>query len=348
MTAALFGPDDRDEAGEQPAADNPPTTKEGWRAFVDEEATPPALLSAEELAGLDAAQRAAYDEARIDYHAGLPLVNTPVIRQVITTSRLLIQLNRHQVSARRGAVISGASGTGKTTALSQLGRAHELAARKRHPGDRHRLPVVYITVPPAATPRMVAVEFARFFGLPAPRTANLTDVTNAVCATAARTSEIHNISLATRAGAEVSDTLKYFAERLPATFVYAGLDVDETGLFAGTRGRQIAGRFTLIPARPFDYGTAEQKGTWRSLIAAMEASLRLHNHQAGTLTGLGKYLFGRTGGMIGSLSQLVRGAAILAIEGGSEQITQDLLDLVPVDHAAQRSSTRRPARRART
>ena len=160
--------------------------------------------------------------------------------------------------------------------------------------------------------------------------------------------EIHNISLATRAGAEVSDTLKYFAERLPATFVYAGLDVDETGLFAGTRGRQIAGRFTLIPARPFDYGTKGQKETWRSLIAAMEASLRRHNHQAGTLTGLGKYLFGRTGGMIGSLSQLVRGAAILAIEGGSEQITQDLLDLVPVDHAAQRSSTRRPARRART
>ena len=36
VTAALFGPDDRDEAGEQPAADNPPTTKEGWRAFVDD------------------------------------------------------------------------------------------------------------------------------------------------------------------------------------------------------------------------------------------------------------------------------------------------------------------------
>jgi len=84
-------------------------------------------------------------------------------------------------------VISGASATGKTTALSQLGRAHELAARKRHPQDRHRLPVVYITVPPAATPRMVAVEFARFFGLPTARSANLTDVTNAVCATAACT-----------------------------------------------------------------------------------------------------------------------------------------------------------------
>ena len=77
----------------------------------------------------------------------------------------------------------------------------------------------------------------------------------------------------------------------------------------------------------------------------MEASLRLHSHQAGTLTGLDKYLFGRTGGMIGSLSQLVRGAAILAVEGGSEQITRDLLDLVPVDHTAQRSGIRRPAAR---
>jgi hypothetical protein len=354
VTAVLPVPAAGEPDSDEPAADNPLTTKEGWRRFVDTEPSPPVLLDATPLSSLGAAQRAVYDEARIDYHAGVPLVNTPVIRQVISTSRLLIQLNRHQVSARRGVVISGASGTGKTTALSQLGRARELAARRRHPGDRHRLPVVYITVPPAATPRMVAVEFARFFGLPAPARANLTDVTNAVCATAARTSvdlvlvdEIHNISLATRAGAEVSDTLKYFAERLPATFVFSGLDVDETGLFAGTRGRQIAGRFTLIPARPFDYGTAGQKETWRSLIAAMEASLRLHEHQPGTLTGLGEYLSGRTGGMIGSLSQLVRGAAILAIQDGTEQITRELLDLVPVDHAAQRSSIRRPARRAR-
>ena len=79
----------------------------------------------------------------------------------------------------------------------------------------------------------------------------------------------------------------------------------------------------------------------------MEASLRLHHHQPGSSPGWG-VLFRRTGGMIGSLSQLVRGTAILAIQDGSEQITGDLLDLVPVDHAAQRSSIRRSARRART
>ena len=43
--------------------------------------------------------------------------------------------------------------------------------------------------------------------------------------------------------------------------------------------------------------------------------------------------------MIGSLSQLVRGAAILAIEDGSEQITKKLLDSVAVDYAAERADT---------
>ena len=35
--------------------------------------------------------------------------------------------------------------------------------------------------------------------------------------------EIHNVSLATRPGAEASDMLKYFSERIPATFVLTEL-----------------------------------------------------------------------------------------------------------------------------
>jgi hypothetical protein len=30
-------------------------------------------------------------------------------------------------------------------------------------------------------------------------------------------------------------------ERIPATIVYAGIDVEHAGLFTGTRGQQIAG-----------------------------------------------------------------------------------------------------------
>lgn len=331
------------------APDDPLTTKEGWRRFVDHHLDPPGLVTAADLLAMPARARTEHDETRMIYHADLPLVHTPTIRKVLATGRLMVQLNRHQVSARRGVILSGASGTGKTTALTQLGRTHERVVRRRHPGDRHRLPVVYVTVPPAATARMLAVEFARFFGLELSGRANITDVVNAVCATAAATGvdlvcvdEIHNLNLATRAGAEVSDQLKYFAERLPATFIYAGIDVEAQGLFAGVRGRQIAGRFTLISCAPFHYGTPEQRATWQALVTTLEGMLRLHQHTPGALVELAEYLYQRTSGMIGSLSQLVRGAAILAIQDGTEQITRDLLDLVPVDYAAERAHRARP------
>ena len=123
--------------------------------------------------------------------------------------------------------------------------------------------MVYVTVPPAATPRVLAVEFARFLGLPLSTRSNQAEVTNAVCGVLCdlRTDlvivdEIHNLNLGTRTGAEASDQLKYLSERMSATFVYAGIDVAGAGLFAGPRGRQIAGRFASFTTAPFPYGSA--------------------------------------------------------------------------------------------
>ena len=78
--------------------------------------------------------------------------------------------------------------------------------------------------------------------------------------------EIHNLNLATRSGAESSDQLKYLAERIPATFVYAGIDVEHAGLFAGVRGRQIAGRFASITTTGFAYGTRIHREQWAALV----------------------------------------------------------------------------------
>ncbi|MFE0602243.1 hypothetical protein ACFW2T_08385 [Streptomyces sp. NPDC058892] len=72
-------------------------------------------------------------------------------------------------------------------------------------------------------------------------------------------------------------------------------------------------------------------------MGTLESTLRLHDHTPGTLTELSEYIFHRTGGMIGSLSQLIRGAAVLAIEDEIERITEDLLALVPIDFAAEQS-----------
>ena len=129
------------------------------------------------------------------------------------------------------------------------------------------------------------MEFARFLGLPLRTRANVTDIADAVCQVLidARTDlvlvdEIHNLNHGTPAGEDLSDHLKYFTEHLPATFIYAGIDVERCGVFTGTRGRQLAGRCELICTGPFPY-----RPEWAQLIAALEATLRLHRHEPGTL-----------------------------------------------------------------
>jgi AAA domain len=323
------------EAGGQ--CREPTTTLSGWRQFVD--AAPAAfdLLPDAARAGLAAGSRVAYDEARISYHSELVVVATSALREVTRQGRLLTLLNRREISARRGLIVSGLPATGKSTALKQLGRTHELMVRDRHPGTG-RIPVVYVTTPPRGSPRKLAMEFARFLGLPPVRRGqNTTDIADAVCQVLieARTDlvlvdEIHNLNLATSAGEDMSDHLKYFTEHLPATFAYAGVNVERSGLFTGVRGKQIAGRCVLISTGPFPC-----QAEWASLLATLDAALRLHRHRPGTLPGLGKYLHQRTGGMIGSLSHLVRAAALTAVMDGTEEITRTLLDGIPVDHAAQ-------------
>ncbi|GGR38970.1 TniB family NTP-binding protein [Streptomyces netropsis] len=317
------------------------TTLEGWRAFVTAEPDTPTLRPAHEYAELSPAEQEAADEERLDHHARLLVVATSTVRHTVTSGRRLVLLNRHAVSARRGLIVSGPAGTGKTIAVTQLGRSHELLDRARHPHRAERIPVVYITVPPAATARMVAAEFGRFLGLPVRRGLNITDIIEAVVGvcTDARTGlvivdELHNISLTTRHGAEVADTLKYFSERIPATFVYAGIDIERSNLLTGTRGAQIASRFTLIPTHPFPYGAE-----WKGLVAALERTLLLHDHKPGTLAVLDRYLHDRTGGMIGTLSHQIRGAAIDAILSGTEKITKRSLGAVPLDYSAESQAT---------
>jgi hypothetical protein len=90
-------------------------------------------------------------------------------------------MNQRENGARRGLIVSGGAATGKTTAIKQLGRFHELRTRRRFPGS-DRIPVVYVTAPPKGSPRKLAMEFARFLGLPpiSSRT-NATDIADAVC-----------------------------------------------------------------------------------------------------------------------------------------------------------------------
>ncbi|MEY9934153.1 hypothetical protein ABH926_008817 [Catenulispora sp. GP43] len=325
----------------------PLTTKEGWAAFVARGPSAVQLVPDRDWRRQSPADREEYDRSRFEHHARLIVVATPTVRQVTHTGRRLVLLNRGQISARRGIIITGAAGTGKTTAVTQLGLSHELRARRRRTGGEPFLPVVYVTVPPAATAKMLAAEFARFAGLPIPSAFNQASITNAVCDVLGKlgtelviVDELQNLNLATRAGAETSDQLKYLSERIPATFVYAGLDVEDNGLFTGPRGKQIAGRFAAIEAAPFGYATAGQRQDWHALLATLDEAIRLHRHKPGALLEHAAYLHQRTAGMIGSLSHLVRETAVDAILDGTEKITKAGLERVTLDRAAETAAAR--------
>ena len=315
------------------------TTLAGWRQFAAEVPAVPQLLDGQVWQGMEPDKRAAYDDDRIAHHSRLLVVQTPAVRDVVTTGRRLAHLNRSAHYGRSGLIVSGPARTGKTTAITQLAKTIEVFHRRRNPRSGDDIPVVYITVPPAATPRMIATEFARFLGIPVTRRLNITDIIEAVCGvcTDTKTSvicvdEIHNLNIATRAGAEASDTLKYFSERIPATFVLAGINVERAGLLSGTRGEQIAGRFSMIRTGPFPCDAQ-----WATLLAALETSLRLHRHRAGSLPQLAGYLHQRTGGMIGSLLWLIRSAAIQAVIDGTEQVTRKTLEPIGIDITAEGS-----------
>ena len=111
--------------------DHPLTSKEGWAAFVAEAVQPPTLMAAAALQKLTPTQRTDYDAGREEYHARLVIVSTPTIRHIAATGRKRILLNRRQYSARRGLIVSGAAGTGKTTAITQLGKNYEQLTRRR-------------------------------------------------------------------------------------------------------------------------------------------------------------------------------------------------------------------------
>lgn len=333
------------------------TTLDGWRAFVEHDPKPVALLTSAELGRLTAGKRRAYDDERTDYHAELPALKTPILDRTVAKGLLFMRLNRGlQTGTPCGMVLSGVPGVGKTTAIRALGRTVEQVYRARNPQMTQAVPVVYITMPTGEHPKALPAELLYFLGAPHAARATETALTHQACQlmTDLTTSlvivdEVHGIDRSRASHAQQSDQLKYFMDHVPATFVLAGINVENCGFFNGRRGEQLARRFTALKACPSNYSTIPQRQEWALLIEGFERALRLHAHKSGSLLPLTDYLYGRTGGYIVSLSHLIREAAIMAILSGTERIDEALLEGVELDHAATKEADaqHQPARKSR-
>lgn len=112
-------------------------------------------------------------------------MRTPAIDTLTTGVRTLMILSGHQqTTARPSLIVTGPAAAGKTTALLHVGRACHLAHIQGDPppatGVHAPVPVAYVLVPPAASPKALATEFARYLGVPVTTRMTQAQVTDAV------------------------------------------------------------------------------------------------------------------------------------------------------------------------
>lgn len=330
--------------------------KEGWRRYVD--APPrqrPGQLSPGELRRLTAAGREDYDEARHDWHANFGIVRTPQLDALHGELDLIVSAGRQDPDRVRGAaVIDALPGLGKTTAANSFARVFDRAQIRRHgplTADGHeRIPVFRAGLTSNTTLRTLNRMICEFYGHPGTNRANAAQLASHAldCVLSCETQlgiidDVHFIDPRRKDGLDVSNHLKWLANELPVTFIYAGVGLGERRFFAeGLTGdqaalAQTARRWTRLHLPPFEIVSGEGRQHWRSLLKATERQLVLARAQPGMLTRLADYLFERTTGHIGSFMTLITRGCFQAIRTGEEQLTTAGLDGVRIDEASEQA-----------
>lgn len=330
--------------------------KEGWRRYV--EAAPrarPEQLTPAQLKQLGGQAREDYDEARHDWHANFGILRTPQLAAVHDELELIIAAGRCDPDRVRGAaVIDALPGLGKTTAANSFARAFDRAQIRRHGpltgGGHERIPVFRVGLTSNTTLRTLNRMICEFYGHPGANRANAAQLASHAldCVLSCETQvgiidDVHFIDPRRRPGLDVSNHLKWLANELPVTFIYAGVGLAERKFFAeGLAGEnaamaQTARRWTRLPLPAFEIITEEGRLHWRSLLKATERQLVLARATPGMLTSIADYLFERTTGHMGSFVTLITRGCFKAIRAGEETLTTGLMDSVRIDEASEQA-----------
>jgi hypothetical protein len=340
------------------------TVKEGWRRFVaDEPTTRPERLGVAEYRQLGERERSAYDLERLRHAHGFGPIRSLYADIHRTLERLATSNELRGPGARHGAALDGNPGNGKTTIASHFGRHYERRCRARYPQEltpegHEYLPVVYVNVDALPTIKGLNRALLNFYGMEPSRHANARQLTQLVleCARGCRTSlividDIHLLELRREADRNANNHLKRLANDLQATFLYVGVGLSHGGfMHEGRYGEdaalaQISLRFKRLPVESLRRSSATERATWLGVLQVFERELVLLRGRQGDLTGQADYLWRRTQGVIGSLTQLLTEATAEAIDSGAERITRKLLDGIDIGYAAEVGAGRQPPQR---
>ena len=328
--------------------------KEGWRRWADATARErPEPLNNQQIRRLSQEAREEYDDTRADWHANFGTIKTPQLAAIHDELDQIVATNRQDPDRVRGAaVIDALPGLGKTTIANTFARDVDRAQRLRHgpvtDEGHERLPVFRVGLTSRTTLRTLNRMICEFYAHPGTDRASAAQLASwAVdCVLSCDTrvgviDDLHFIDPHRRDGIEVANHLKWLANELPVTFLFAGVGLSERRLFAeGLTGdsavmAQTARRWTRLELPPFTVADESGRRQWHSLLKATERQLVLGAARPGMLTDLGDYLFARTGGYIGSFITLITRGCYKAIRTSAEELTGDLLDTIRIDEASE-------------
>lgn len=348
--------------GAERAADRPAgldnltlARKEGWRSFVDAPArSQPEQLTTKDLRRLGDDALADYNQWRRVWHANLGPIKTPQLAELHEDLWDIVDSNVQDGDKAKGAIaIDAFPGLGKTTSVLAFAKQfhlREIAENGAFTADGHeRWPVCRVGLTGNTGMKDFNRAMLEYFGHPGHQRGTTAQFAHraldCMLSCAVRVlivDDLHFLRWRATSGIEVSNQFKYIANEFPVTLVLIGVGLAERGLFSEGDSytnavlAQTGRRTTALDMRPFTVDTDTGRHEWRQMLLAIEQRLALSEKHPGMLADeLSDYLFARSTGHIGSLMTLINRGCQRAVRTGCEHLSQDLLDGVKNDAAAE-------------
>lgn len=333
-------------------------THEDWHAFVSKpSAVKPDLPTRAEYNAMSKVARKAINQERNHYNNSFGPIVVPAMEDIHEAGMRLARQNlRAPPGARAGLIIDGDSTVGKSTIAMQFGRRYELRVTKNHtinrtPSGHVFVPVAFINLPAEMAIMNFNHLLAKFYNLPFAKSDKERFLTDSIKEAAADCGtslfildDIHFLQIKNRTHAVLNNHIKHLANSISATFVYAGIDLEKTGLL--TEGQsaekgtntQTGHRFKKFNLTAYSMKTTAGTKNYEDLLNFFEKNILLFDQEPGSLfREFGQYILERTGGFIGPISNLLRECGSLAIATGTESFSMKHFTKVRLDHDSEKA-----------
>lgn len=232
-------------------------------------------VSLDQVTAMGGQDRLDYDEQRHAYLSRGITVRSRTVKNLDHTVDQLMDQNQSRRGGGCGAFLSAPSGYGKTTAIHTVLSyvLREILRKEPTCLESGQIPVAYIAIPASGTQKSIYQAIADYLGIPytagtyEPELATM--VRNGINRSQIdllAIDEVQNLDNAERAES-AADALRRLGDEVDATLILAGIDLEHSTITLGSRGAQIANRYTR--AAVFDYSDkkiTDYQSAWMALV----------------------------------------------------------------------------------